>query len=85
MEMKVKRALVQCTLTMMVNCDVQNTEGDFDTVKANVTQWVFGHRDSLNHDFYPCERVEDAVKAILNPLWDFYFANLHDGYNVTVR
>ena len=85
MEMKMKRALVQCTLTMMVSCDVQNTEGDFDTVKANVTQWVFGHRDSLNHDFYPCERVEDAVKAILNPLWDFYFTNLHDGYNVTVR
>ena len=85
MEMKVKRDLTLRTLLLMKNMDVQNTEGDFDTVKANVTQWVFGHRDSLNHDFYPCERVEDAVKSIINPLWDFYFDNLHDGYNVTVR
>ena len=29
MEMRLKRAVVQCTLTMMVMKDVQNTEGDY--------------------------------------------------------
>lgn len=85
MEMKMKRALVQCTLTMMVNCDVQNTEGDYDRIQSFVNQCVFGYHDILKKDLYSVEQVADEVRAILNPLWDFYFANLHDGYNVTVR
>ena len=85
MEMKMKRALVQCTLTMMVSCDVQNTEGDCERIQSFVRQCVFGYHDSLKEDLYPVEQMADEVNAILNPLWDFYFNNLHDGYNVTVR
>ena len=83
MDMKVKRALVQCTLTMMVSCDVQNTEGDYERIQSFVRQCVFGYHDSKG-DLYQVEQA-DEVNAILNPLWDFYFNNLHDGYNVTVR
>lgn len=83
MEMKMKRALVQCTLTMMVICDVQNTEGDYERIQSFVRQCVFGYHDSKG-DLYQVEQA-DEVNAILNPLWDFYFNNLHDGYNVTVR
>lgn len=83
MDMKVKRDLVQCTLTMMVSCDVQNTEGDYERIQSFVRQCVFGYHDSKG-DLYQVEQA-DEVNAILNPLWDFYFNNLHDGYNVTVR
>lgn len=82
MNMKVKRTLVQCTLTMMVSCDVQNTEGDYERIQSFVRQCVFGYHDILTKDMYTAEQTEDEVRAILNPLWDFYFNNLHDGYNV---
>ena len=85
MDMKVKRNLTQCTLAMMVNCDVQNTEGDYDRIHDFVQQCVFGYHDILTKDMYTVEQTADEVNAILNPLWEFYFNNLHDGYNVTVR
>lgn len=85
MDMKTKRVMALCAMTIMVQSDVQNTEGDYDRIHDFVQQWVLGYHDSLKEDLYPVEQMVDEVRAILNPLWDFYFANLHDGYNVTVR
>lgn len=85
MDMKTKRVMALCAMTIMVQSDVQNTEGDYDRIHDFVQQCVFGYHDSLKEDLYPVEQMADEVNAILNPLWDFYFANLHDGYNVTVR
>ena len=61
MEMKMKRALVQCTLTMMVNCDVQNTEGDYDRIQSFVRQCVFGYHDILKEDLDSVEQVAVGV------------------------
>lgn len=82
MEMKMKRALVQCTLTMMVSCDVQNTEGDYERIQSFVRMCVFSYHNILVKDVCTFEQAAEEEKAILNPLWDFYFNNLHDGYNV---
>ena len=85
MDMKTKRVMSLCAMTIMVQSDVQNTEGDYDRIRSFVNQCVFGYHDSLKEDLYPVEQMADEVNAILNPLWDFYFNNLHGGYNVTVR
>lgn len=79
MEMRLKKTVVQCTLTFMVIRDVQNTEADYEMVREFV--------DTVLHDTVEPEKgvsYEHLVRMVLNPLWDYYMANLHDGYNVVV-
>lgn len=77
MDMKLKRALTQCTLTMMVMRDVQNTLGDYDLIHSFVEKAIQGTMDGE----YDSSKM--ATK-LLNPLWDFYMTNLYDGYVVTI-
>lgn len=79
MDMRLKRAVAQCTLAFMVVGDVQNTEGDYEMVREFIEKIRCSVTESDDGLF-------DAtmVQSILNPLWDYYMSNLHDGYNVTV-
>lgn len=80
MEMRLKRAVVQCTLTMMVMKDVQNTEGDYEVIREFVETVLYNTVETDENGLFDTTLVE----SILNPLWNYYMSNLHDGYNVTV-
>lgn len=76
MNMKEKREYNLCALAMMSSHDVQNTEGDYEM--------VFNFIRNLAVSMFKKELTEDEAREVLNPLWDYYMSNLHDGYNVTV-
>lgn len=80
MEMRLKRAVVQCTLTMMVMKDVQNTEGDYEMIREFVETVLYNTVETDEHGLFDTTLVD----KLLNPLWNYYMYNLHDGYNVTV-
>ena len=85
MDMKVKRTLTQCALTVMVNSDVQNTEADYENMEQFVSQLVLDYPLCTQADLNSLKDVVEEARIILEPLWEFYFDNLHDGYNVTTR
>lgn len=76
MNMKEKRECALCSLAMLANNNMQNTEGDYEAVRNFIK--------SLGVSMFKKEFTDDEVREVLNPLWDYYMANLHDGYNVTV-
>ena len=76
MNMKEKREYNLCAIAMMSSHDVQNTEGDYEM--------VFDFIRNLAVSMFKKELTEDEVREVLDPLWDYYMDNLHDGYNVTV-
>ena len=78
MDMRLKRAVVQCTLAFMVVRDVQNTEGDYEMVREFIEKIRCSSTETGD-----CLFDATMVQGILNPLWDYYMSNLHDGYNVT--
>ena len=80
MEMSLKRAVVQCTLTMMVMKDVQNTEGDYEIIREFVETVLYNTVETDEHGLFDTTLVE----SVLNPLWNYYMSNLYDGYIVTV-
>lgn len=80
MEMSLKRAVVQCTLTMMVMKDVQNTEGDYEMIREFVETVLYNTVETDEHGLFDTTLVDN----ILNPLWNYYMSNLYDGYIVTV-
>lgn len=81
MKMSLKRAVVQCTLTMMVTKDVQNTEGDYEMIREFIGTILYNTVELDGDDLNDTNKL---VESILNPLWNYYMSNLHDGYNVTV-
>lgn len=81
MEMSLKRAVVQCTLTMMVMKDVQNTEGDYEMIREFVETVLYNTVETDESGLFD---TTPLAYSVLNPLWDYYMSNLHDGYNVTV-
>lgn len=83
MNMKDKKILASTLLTFMVACDVQNTEGDYEKCKEFTEKMVFAHADTFD-DLYDTDSIAADTLALINPLWDYYMSNLHDGYNVTV-
>ena len=76
MNMKEKRECALCSLAMMANNNMQNTEGDYEAVRNFIK--------SLGVSMFKKEFTDDEVREVLNPMWDYYMTNLHDGYNVTV-
>lgn len=76
MNMKEKRECALCSLAMMANNNMQNTEGDYEAVRNFIK--------TLGVSMFKKEFTDDEVREVLNPMWDYYMTNLHDGYNVTV-
>lgn len=76
MNMKEKRECALCSLAMLANNNMQNTEGDYEAVRNFIK--------SLGVSMFKKEFTDDEIREVLNPLWDYYMTNLHDGYNVTV-
>lgn len=76
MEMKEKRECALCSLAMLANNNMQNTEGDYEAVRNFIK--------SLGVSMFKKEFTDDEIREVLNPMWDYYMTNLHDGYNVTV-
>lgn len=76
MNMKEKRECALCSLAMLANNNMQNTEGDYEAVRNFIK--------SLGVSMFKKEFTDDEVREVLNPMWDYYMTNLHDGYNVTV-
>lgn len=74
--MKEKRECALCSLAMMANNNMQNTEGDYEAVRNFIK--------TLGVSMFKKEFTDDEVREVLNPMWDYYMTNLHDGYNVTV-
>lgn len=76
MNMKEKRECALCSLAMLANNNMQNTEGDYEAVRNFIK--------NLGVSMFKREFTDDEIRGVLNPLWDYYMTNLHDGYNVTV-
>ena len=76
MNRKEKRECALCSLAMLANNNMQNTEGDYEAVRNFIK--------SLGVSMFKKEFTDDEVREVLNPMWDYYMTNLHDGYNVTV-
>ena len=76
MNMKEKRECALCSLAMLANNNMQNTEGDYEAVRNFIK--------NLGASMFKKEFTDDEVREVLNPLWNYYMSNLHDGYNVTV-
>ena len=76
MNMKEKRESALCSLAMLANNNMQNTEGDYEAVRNFIK--------NLGVSMFKKEFTDDEVREVLNPLWNYYMSNLHDGYNVTV-
>ena len=80
MDMKEKRECALCSLAMLANNNMQNTEGDYEMIREFVETVLYNTVETDEHGLFDTTLVE----SVLNPLWNYYMSNLHDGYNVTV-